>query len=548
MAGAQTTTAIINAPSRKIFRPMFMARWQNMQNIVNDSAFIDMIPEPYVSYYIAFIQQCLQWSRGFVPMLHRSDFFSTGMGYTVCEIFSRECTSGGFRIESVDKNLQKFMEQWAKNDNFTEDLAQLFFDTNAGGNALLVLTPVNGDAYASVYPINRCFFQIGRNGKVSKATLLNRFTAGETAYYAKETRLYLNGKAYYRVRLGKGTLVVSPTWNSSSYKEVPEEVQAQWEFNYGDIKPETWYELPFSSIGVYNVPNKPLAAAVADLPGYSDSTLYTALDVLYSIDYNYTQGQVDMYFGKSRALVPKQMQSGAINTGFSSQTQIGENGQRIIGTHVADGLSFGEAIQSVPLDDQFYTEVRTGGVDGKPIQPTLLQPDLRGEAHKYIRDADLELLASKVGLSSSTLANHLTNNKQKTNDEINAEQDTTTSSVSMKRTLATTPINDLLADVAKFYGFSSTAEIVWGKTNVNSAGQNRQLLEEYQAGALPLREYIKRRYPELSEEEVEKWALDLEKQQKQKEQAQYGGLFGESDLYANGDTPKVQGGDVVNGE
>ena len=548
MAGAQTTTAVINAPSRKIFRPMFRARWQNMQNIVNDSAFIDMIPEPYVSYYIAFIQQCLQWSRGFVPMLHRSDFFSTGMGYTVCEIFSRECTSGGFRIESVDKDLQKFMEQWAKNDNFTEDLAQLFFDTNAGGNALLVLTPVNGDAYASVYPINRCFFQIGRNGKVSKATLLNRFTAGETAYYAKETRLYLNGKAYYRVRLGKGTLVVSPTWNSASCDEVPEEVQAQWEFNYGDIKPETWYELPFASIGVYNVPNKPLAAAVADLPGYSDSTLYTALDVLYSIDYNYTQGQVDMYFGKSRALVPKQMQSGAINTGFVSQTQIGENGQRVIGTHVADGLSFGEAIQSAPLDDQFYTEVRTGGVDGKPIQPTLLQPDLRGEAHKYIRDADLELLASKVGLSSSTLANHLTNNKQKTNDEINAEQDTTTSSVSMKRTLATTHINDLLSDVAKFYGFSSTAEIVWGKTNVNSAGQNRQLLEEYQAGALPLREYIKRRYPELSQEEVEKWALELEKQQKQKEQAQYGGLFGESDLYANGDTPRMQGGDIVNGE
>lgn len=535
MAGAQTTTAVINVPSRKIFRPMFRARWQNMQNIVNDSAFIDMIPEPYLSYYIAFIQQCLQWSRGFVPMLHRSDFFSTGMGYTVCEIFSRECTSGGFRIESIDKRLQKFMEQWAKNDNFMEDLSKLFFDTNAGGNALLVLTPVNGDAYASVYPINRCFFQVGRNGKVSKATLLNRFTAGETAYYAKEIRLYMNGKAYYKVRLGKGTLVVSPTWNSSSLKTVPEEIQAQWEFNYGDIKPETWYKLPFASIGVYNVPNKPLAAAVADLPGYSDSSLYTALDVLYSIDYNYTQGQVDMYFGKSRALVPKQMAGAAINTSLYSQK--GADGQRVIGTHVAEGLSFSETVQGTPLDDQFYTEIKANGVDGKPIQPTLLQPDLRGEAHKYIRDADLELLASKVGLSSSTLANHLTNNKQKTNDEINAEQDTTTSSVEMKRKLATTPINDLLTDVAKFYGFTEKAEIVWGRTNINTAGQNRQLLEEYQAGTLPLREYIKRRYPELSEDEVETWAQNVEKEQNKKQSQQYGSLFNEQDLYANGDNP-----------
>ena len=527
MSAAQTTTAVINAPSRKLFSPMFRARWQNMQNIVNDSAFMDMIPEPYVSYYIAFIQQCLQWSRGFVPMLHRSDFFSTGMGYTVCEIFARECTSGGFRIESVNKDQQKFMEQWAKNDNFTEDLSKLFFDTNAGGNALLVLTPVNGDAYVSVYPINRCFFQIGRNGKVSKATLLNRFTAGETAYYAKEIRLYMDGKAYYKVRLGKGTLITSPTWNSACEKEVPDEIQAQWEFNYGDIKPETWYALPFSSIGIYNVPNKPLAASVADLPGYSDSTLYTALDVLYSIDYNYTQAQVDMYFGKSRALVPKQMQTGAIHTGTFSRTQIGKDGERVIGVNVAEGLSFGEVLQSVPLDDQFYTEVRTNGVDGKPIQPTLLQPELRGEAHKYIRDADLELLASKVGLSSSTLANHLTNNKQKTNDEINAEQDTTTSSVEMKRKLATTPINDLLLDVAKFYGFTDSVEIVWGRTNINTAAQNRQMLEEYQAGALPLREYLKRRYPELSNEEVEEWAKEIEKTEKQKQasQNQFGGSF-----------------------
>lgn len=75
MKEAQANTAVINAPSRKLFRPMFRARWQNMQNIINESAFKEMIPEPYVSYYIAYIEQCIHWSRGFVPMLHRSDFF-----------------------------------------------------------------------------------------------------------------------------------------------------------------------------------------------------------------------------------------------------------------------------------------------------------------------------------------------------------------------------------------------------------------------------------------------------------------------------------------
>ena len=517
MKGAQASTAVINAPSRKLFRPMFRARWQNMQNIVNDSAFIEMIPEPYLSYYIAYIEQCIQWSRGFVPMLHRSDFFSTGMGYTVCEIFTRECMSGGYRLESVNEELKQFMEKWAQSDDFDADLTQMFWNTNSGGNSLLVLTPVKDNVYASAYPINRCFFQIGRRGNVTQATLLNRFVAGEDTYYARESRVYLNGVPYYRVRLGKGTLVVSPTWNSASEKEVPPKIEAQWEYVYGDIKPDVWYKLPLQSLGVYNVRNKPLAVALADIPGYSDSTLYTALDILYSIDYNYTQAQVDMYMGKSRALIPKQMAAGTVYTR----------------NEVAEGLSYTEAISQVPLDDQFYTQVMANGIDGKPIQPTLLQPDLRGEVHKYIRDSDLELLASKVGLSSSTLANHLTYNTSKTATEVRSEQDTTESSVNIKRRLANYGINALLNDVAAFYNFTDKVEIVWGRAGVNTATENEELLEDYRAGTLPLREYLKRRWSDLNEDEVDKWVADIETEQKKNAFGQT--LFDDKDYYGESD-------------
>ena len=44
------------------------------------------------------------------------------------------------------------------------------------------------------------------------------------------------------------------------------------------------------------------------------------------------------------------------------------------------------------------------------------------------------------------------------------------------------------------------------------------------------------------QEEYERCVEDSKKQ----EQAQYGGLFGENDLYANGDTPIVQGGEKMN--
>ena len=520
MKEAQANTAVINAPSRRLFRPMFRARWQNMQNIINESAFKEMIPEPYVSYYIAYIEQCIHWSRGFVPMLHRSDFFSTGMGYTVCEIFTRECMSGGYRFESVNSDLKRFIENWAKEDDFDSDLAQMFWNSNSGGNCLLVLTPVDGDVYVSAYPINRCFFQIGRRGNVTQATLLNRFVAGSDAYYARECRLYVDGEAYYRVSLGRGTLITSPVWNSSKLKEVPEKIYMQWRYTYGDIKPDLWYKLPLSSIGVYNVRNKPLAAALYDLPGYSDSTLYTALDVLYSIDYNYTQAQVDMYMGKSRALVPKQMGGASIDV-------------RNDRPEIAEGLSYTEAISQQPLDDQFYTQIMASGVDGKPIQPTLLQPDLRGDAHKYIRDSDLELLASKVGLSSSTLANHLTYNTSKTATEVRSEQDTTESSVNIKRKLANNGINAMLNDVASFYGFSDKVEIAWGRAGANSATENQELLADYQAGVLPIKKYLQKRWNDLSERDIETWAQDIEREQTVKSQREsYGQYpFNDSDYY-----------------
>lgn len=521
MAIAQTNTAVINAPSRKLFAPMFRARWQNMQNVVNDSAFLDLIPEPYLTYYTSFVRQCLQWSRGFVPMLHQKDFFSTGMGYTVCEIITRECLSGGFRLEAREDSTQAAMEEWQEKTHLANEIYRMFWHSTAGGNALMVITPVDGEAYVSSYPIDRCIFQINRRGDVTNCLIFNRFTAGESAYYARERRRVLKGKGYYKIELAKGTLTTSPTFTSDSVKDIPDEIRAQFEYTYGHIKINTWYEMPngISGIGVYNIKNKAIAAAMSDMPGYSDSSLYTALDVLYSIDYNYTQAQVDMYKGKSIVLIPKQMASATINTGR---------------VNVANGISFTEAIQEPQLRDDFYTEVMTPS--GEPIKPTFVQADLRGEAHKYIRDADLELLASKVGLSSSTLANHLTYNTSKTATEVRSEQDTTESTVNAKRELARAPLNQMLTDIAHFYGFKDSVEINFGRAGVNSSTENQELLQDYQAGTIPLRRYLKKRWADLSEEEIEAWAKEIEEEQANKtKQDNFGGFgFDDKDYFGDG--------------
>lgn len=529
MAGlAQTNTACINAPSRKLFAPMFKARWQNMQNIVNDSAFIDLMPEPYLTYYMAFTRQCLQWASGFVPALHRQDFFSTGIGYTVVDILARECMNGGYRFESADKELLNRMEHWKKDVNLDNELYRMFWNSNAGGNAFIALTPNDGEIYPVVYPVNRCpKFAVNRRGIITSAFILNRFTAGETAYYAKEIRLLLKGKPFYRVVLAKGTLVTSPTWTGSTLKTVPDEISEQFEYTYGEIELNTWYKLPesVSGVGVYNIRNKPVSVAIADMPAYSDSSLYSALDILYAIDFDYTQAQVDMYMGKSRALIPKQFGGGnaVINVGGRPET-------------VVDGISFSEAIRQPALKDDFYTEIFTA--NGEPVKPTFMQADLRGEQHKFIRDSYLEMLASKVGLSSSTLANHLQYNHDKTATQIEDEQTTTEKTVNQKRALITDELNRMFTDVAKFYGYNDACiEIAWGRAGSNTTSVNDELLNDYKEGVLPLRKYLKKRWSDLSEEEVEEWATEIEsEQQKKAERDNFGGgMFDDKDYFGSGE-------------
>ena len=498
---AQNYQALCGGAARKLFAPMFRQRWQNLQNIVNNSTFLSFIPEGYQTYYTAFIRPWLDWAQGFVPQLHRYDFFSTGMGYTVCDIYAKECMAGGYRFVSTDMLAKEFAEQW-DDDRLVDVFNQMYFFANAGGNAILALTPVNGEVYPCVYPIDRVVFQIGRRGRITNATIYNRFTAGETCYYTRERRRMLGGKNYYRVDIAKGTLVTAPTWGSDALPSVPFVVAAQWADCYGDIQPSKWYRLPkrMRTLGLYNVKNKSVAVALKDLPGYSDSTLHTATDILYALDYNYTQEQVDQYMGKSRALIPKQMQRVTVKQP---------------GT-LADGMEFNEALEFVPppLDDDFFTQVPDNNLNGDLMKPLFIQPELRGDQHKLIRDALLEMLSAKVGLSPGDIASHLGEKSHMTATQVVTQQDTTETSVNNKRGLASEAINDMLADMLCFYGIDGKVTIEWGRAAVNSSQENEELLRDYQAGTLPLRTYLRKRWTDLSEEEVEKMAQEIEQERR----------------------------------
>ena len=491
-------------PLAKVFRSYFRARWQNWQNLISNDEFFEKMPAPWLSYQQAYVRQWDEWSRGFVLNLHRKDMFSVGMGYTVCDIMTRECTKGGFRFDGAKQDINKFANDWAAKNSFSDIAAKGFMNANRLGNNILRLNVIAGghEVYPSTHAVDRVYFEINRRQEIVRARFIDYLTADTVKgdeYYTVEDRIFFDGEPYYRVKLYRnGGTVTSP--NFAEVGEVESMnlfTQSRFRDLYGQIKTAKWYKLPFKSLGCYNWQNKAASVSINAMPGYSDSTLHTALDILYSIDYNWSMGQLDLYWGRTRVIIPKE---------FKRQ------GPPL----VIDGRTYQEAMDgAAELADDVYMELPASNtLSDKPTQPTFMQPELRGETHKFIRDADLELLASKVGLSSSTLANHLAYNASKTATEVDAETDTTETTVSVKRDFAARAINEMIADVVAFYGLSGETTLTWNQTGTGKKTR-KNVLEEFSARLMPLREAVKRLHPELTESDVDEWCERLENENRE---------------------------------
>lgn len=508
------------------FAPYFNARWQNFQNIVSRATFFSNMPSEWITYQNAYVKQWEEWASGFVLALHRGDFFSTGMGKTVCDILVKECMRGSYRFDSVDANASKKVSQWADKNRVENLVMNGFYFANRIGNAVLRLN-VNADSgslYPTVHPVNRTYFQVNRTGQVVKARFFDLLADGTTKndkFVVVEDRVWYNDAPYYKVSVYKFEgVATNPQITEGNHRKVSAveklSMGAQSTFCdlYGDIKLDRWYKLPFKTLGCYNWQNTSTSAAISEMEGYADSSLHTALDILYAIDYNYSMGQLDQYFGRTMVLVPPEMESA--------------------GHIVYQGVSYGEAMKyhDPPLKSTVFVQTpsQSGGIlDGKPSQPLFVQSDLRGTQRKELNDFYLELLASKVGLSSSTLANHLTYNQSKTATEIDRETDTTDVTVANKRTLANIAINAMLADVCDYYGISAEVDITWNRNGTNNKDA---ILDEYQRGIMPIKECISRLHPELTKAEVDEWVVQL---QTEKQSSPYGNdtnsIFGLGDEY-----------------
>ena len=204
----QQQSAAPRSNAFKVFAPYFKARWQNMQNIVTDNVFFSQMPWQWQAYQKAYVQQWAEWSRGFVLQLHRRDMFSVGLGYTICEILTKECMKGGFRFDGKAPAAVKFANDWKTAVDLEEGAAKGFMNANRVGNNILRLNPVIGSGQKESYPtehgVDSCFFEIDRKGEIVRAIFLD-YLAADTIGGARHEFLHSrNAAGVQRRRLSQG--------------------------------------------------------------------------------------------------------------------------------------------------------------------------------------------------------------------------------------------------------------------------------------------------------------------------------------------------------
>jgi hypothetical protein len=137
-------------------------------------------------------------------------------------------------------------------------------------------------------------------------------------------------------------------------------------------------------------------------------------------------------------------------------------------------------------------------------KPTNVQFEFRPDQWGYSVNDDIARLCAIVGISIMDFDPRLLQTGQRTDDEINAMTDITTSTVTTTRNLNEHEINKMLACICVLYGLKQPVTIKWSMASILNPTKNTNMVQQQlAAGLISRKEAIKRLNPDLSDTEIE---------------------------------------------
>ena len=462
-----------------------------------NSAFYSAVPHPYKDYYMRFVRQYFQWYDGFVPTFHNHmhGIFSSRMAYTILHKLAEQTTGARIMFEDRGQHGEalRFMEDFANTRSISNKITLATEWAFAGGDSLLKLNSRRGELFVDVIRKDNYFLNTNFNSDIEAVSILlytytdmiqENPTDARRMFYLLEERKYEGDVPMERLTIKQGTgdriTYKNVDFQSADveFKSLPRNIREKLTKEYPNVQFGEWNELPFKDLGVYMIKSTEKVSFAPSLP-FGESLLSNNIHVLMSYDFYYSAFMTDMYMGRGRVLMPRQMQS--------PQNQ---------------DYNFGDSFKGL---DEFLLQ-RIDYVSPDEQRPLPIQFDLRSTDWQQIRNHLLQTLATNIGISERSIATYLVPASEKpTAFEISSDENSTASFVENKRPFIEKAVNDMIKTILDFYNYGDV-EVVSkfsriGLTNFNNVVNQVSILK--QNGLVDERTALGMIFPDKNEQQLD---------------------------------------------
>lgn len=458
-------------------------------SFISRASYYSMIASQYYSFMNRFVKNWLWWYDGYVPYFHNGEqgIPSTRIASAIVNKLAKKVVGGRImyknagREQKGDTKLNPTLEfistEWATDTDFERVIKQAVQYSASAGTALIKLNKDEKGLWAEALRFDSFIPSVNSRGDVIACKCFLRFFTNLgirnpqendrfQGYYVVEYRHFADYKradgsiinnapvVEYVIHRQNGTIVNGDYLSQSMCEDVPfadlpKEMRKSIGRAYPDVRFNKPMLLPFNdNLGCELVKWTEGVSGLPELP-FGESALANVIAHLQAWDYYFASANTDIYTGRARVIVPKQI--------------AGANG----GGNYNSGL-----------DNFIYAQWNTTNPEEQ--KPLPIQFELRSNEWSEIRNRLIQDIAINIGVNISTIASFLNDNTARTAREISTEENDTADFVNDKRAIIEKPINKILRTVTLYYGHSDKVVIRWSSAGLT----NRHALAEILSTAL----------------------------------------------------------------
>jgi len=510
---------------------------RNTYQYNNSSAFFAHTNNLFLPYYQQVILKSQQWLDGYDPTFHKDDMLSTRIAARLFNGLSKSIFGRGLIFIPGKKNTEKdnatlnfISHEWAKDSGLQNAVKQLIgYTLPLGTGALKLNKGADGKLWVEPLRIDYFYFTVDARKKVISFTSFIRFFESvdkkENNYYLVEKRYFkhtpevfyqeINGKRVrfekdkrtpvveYRVFESKGNITQNSMAATSSgdginYKNLPEWVKEALKTNYSAYKIGEPQELPFVDyLGVRLFFNEGGDITNPTLP-FGRVTLFDCLSDFIEFDMNKSFAMRDLYNSKGIVGVPRSLKQGDLSKQVEGT-----------GGHLTRESSYQQ------LQIPGYEEVP--GLNPETQKPVITQFEMRIAEHEAEDMKILKSIATIIGVSPRAIASYLIQNGEKTDDQIQSEDDTVTQWIKSHREDYIDGINEIIECVLNYNGKSENVEVKFASDGLLKGDKQLESVKtRLDMGVIDIEDAVRELNPDLDEEQLKKKIEKAQALQQQK--------------------------------